>query len=52
MQEGEKNRNVNAMDFLSGGKLTVFDQKAIEEMVDMPSVRQYKNNGYFNSKIM
>jgi len=37
---------------LSGGKLTVFDQKAIEEMVDMPSVRQYKNNGYFNSKIM
>jgi len=21
-------------------------------MVDMPSVRQYKNNGYFNSHIM
>jgi hypothetical protein len=53
--EVEKNRSgaaFNAMDFFSGGKLTVFDQKVIQEMVDMPSVRQYKNNGYFNSQIM
>jgi hypothetical protein len=40
--EVEKTRSgaaFNAMDFFAGGKLTVFDQKAIQDMVDMPSVR-------------
>lgn len=32
-------------------KLTVFDSKAIEEMNNMASMRQYKFNGVFNNQI-
>lgn len=32
--------------------MTVFDEKAISEMKNMASLRLYKLNGYFSTKIM
>lgn len=33
-------------------KMTVFDDKAIAEMKNLASMRQYKCNGFFNNKIL
>jgi hypothetical protein len=32
-------------------RMTVFDSVAIAELKNMASLRNYKNNGYFNNKV-